>query len=198
MVNPFGNIKDISIYKASPKHVQNVVGECFAFEYSIVSPKLDWLIAEDDNSCIYFVGEYAIERAKIKLSKESTWKISNVIKKQPLNLYVKSIWSRELKPIIGGDPSNVTDFYVTIEVGISERGKQGGTIFNFVVASPSKSKSQKVNQFHDRILIIECFDWNVIQNYLNLLIKEHCSNCCYWDEVAEKLSIFLNPGALNQ
>lgn len=149
-----------------------------------------YIFTLDDNSCFYFVGEYAIERAKMKLSNQISWKISHIITKQPLNLYIKSIWSRELKPIIDGKPSNIKNFYIPLEVTISEKGKQGGKIFNFVVASPSKSETQKVDR---KILIIESFDWNIIQTYLDLLIKKHCSNCCYWDEVVEKLSIFLNP-----
>ena len=195
LVDPFRHVNNISIYKASPKHIQGIISECFGFEYCIVSLQLNWLIAEDHNSCFYFVGEYAIEQAKIKLLNESTWRISHVINKIPLILYVKSIWSPELKPIIGGQPSNVKDFYVPIEVAISEREKQGGMIFNFLVASPFDRK--KINQFHNKTLMMERFDWEVIKNCLDLLIKEHCSHCCYWDEVEEILSLFLHPGAID-
>ncbi|MGF1486138.1 MAG: hypothetical protein ACFBSE_03385 [Prochloraceae cyanobacterium] len=93
------------------------------FEYHLLISKLRsnrlYIFTLDDNSCFYFVGEYAIERAKMKLSNQISWKISHIITKQPLNLYIKSIWSRELKPIIDGKPSNIKNFYIPLEVTIS-------------------------------------------------------------------------------
>ena|SRR5690554_1927270 len=51
------------VYVSSPATISKVLGECAAFEYSLVGPKLDWIVTETHHESIAVLGD----RAKAEL-----------------------------------------------------------------------------------------------------------------------------------
>ena len=52
------------IYEARPVDIQKVIGECYAFEYYIVSKSKKWLLCENHHNRMIGVGKEIIERMK--------------------------------------------------------------------------------------------------------------------------------------
>jgi len=48
--------------EATVEAVQSVIGECWAFEYYLVSQSLDWLIGENHSDVVFTIGEAVSER----------------------------------------------------------------------------------------------------------------------------------------
>lgn len=48
--------------EATVEAVQSVIGECWAFEYYLVSQSLDWLIGENHSDVVFAIGEAVSER----------------------------------------------------------------------------------------------------------------------------------------
>ena len=48
--------------EASVEAIQSVIGECWAFEYYVVSPSLDWLVCENHHDVMYAIGEGVAKR----------------------------------------------------------------------------------------------------------------------------------------
>lgn len=57
--------KETKVYLSNPETITKVLGECAAFEYSIVGKKLDWIITENHHDTIVVVGEKAKSLLKI-------------------------------------------------------------------------------------------------------------------------------------
>ena len=45
------------IYEATPETIQNVIGECYGFEYYIIPKNRDWLLCENHHSRVIGLGE---------------------------------------------------------------------------------------------------------------------------------------------
>jgi hypothetical protein len=48
--------------EATMDAIEAVIGECFPFEYYVVSPHLDWLVGENHSDVVYAVGEVVAEK----------------------------------------------------------------------------------------------------------------------------------------
>ena len=48
--------------EATVEAVQSVIGECWAFEYYVVSRSLDWLVCENHSDVVIAIGEAVAER----------------------------------------------------------------------------------------------------------------------------------------
>jgi hypothetical protein len=60
------------LYEGFIEHIINIIKECYAFEYYIVSKKYIWLLCENHHGCLTGIGNEVIERMKklnIKRSK---------------------------------------------------------------------------------------------------------------------------------
>jgi hypothetical protein len=51
---PENESKELRVFEASLKGVKAVLGECSFFEYYLIGKNIDWLIAENDHSALYF------------------------------------------------------------------------------------------------------------------------------------------------
>jgi hypothetical protein len=45
------------VYDATPKAAEQIIGECFAFEYYLVAKDMSWLICENHHDVLIGVGE---------------------------------------------------------------------------------------------------------------------------------------------
>jgi hypothetical protein len=45
------------VYEATPAAVERVIGECYAFEYYLISKDLDWLLGENHHDTMFAIGE---------------------------------------------------------------------------------------------------------------------------------------------
>lgn len=52
------------IYEASSADIQKVIGECYGFEYYIISKTKNWLLCENHHNRLIGVGEEIIDRMK--------------------------------------------------------------------------------------------------------------------------------------
>jgi hypothetical protein len=50
------------LYQATAKAIQQVIGECYGFEYYILPETLDWLVCENHHGQLIAVGELAVAR----------------------------------------------------------------------------------------------------------------------------------------
>lgn len=52
------------VYEASPKAIQQVVGECYGFEYYLISKDFNWLLCEDHHGYFHGIGTEIIKNIK--------------------------------------------------------------------------------------------------------------------------------------
>lgn len=50
------------IYESTPKIIQRIIGECYAFEYYIVPKSKEWLLSENHHNYLIGVGKAIIEK----------------------------------------------------------------------------------------------------------------------------------------
>lgn len=52
------------IYEGSPENIQKVIGECYGFEYYIISKSMTWLLCENHHNRMLGIGDEIIDRMK--------------------------------------------------------------------------------------------------------------------------------------
>ena len=52
------------IYEACPEDIQNVIGECYGFEYYIIPKFKNWLLCENHHNRMIGIGEKVVKRLK--------------------------------------------------------------------------------------------------------------------------------------
>ena len=52
------------IYEACPEDIQNVIGECYGFEYYIIPKFKNWLLCENHHNRMIGIGEKIVKRLK--------------------------------------------------------------------------------------------------------------------------------------
>lgn len=45
------------VYDCNPRIIKNIIGECFGFEYYIISKNLEWLLCENHHSRLIIIGD---------------------------------------------------------------------------------------------------------------------------------------------
>lgn len=104
-----------------------------------------------------------------------------------MNLEIQSIWSPDLNPPSEGYPEDVFDFEVLLQVSIGEVGKPGGEVFALAVCSSKALLKTESGEFLNNTLVIEKFDWMIIQNRITKLLS-FCQSASSWKEVILRLS----------
>ncbi len=50
------------IYKCNPRIIGDILGECFAFEYYVISKDMNWLICENHHNRLFGIGDLVREK----------------------------------------------------------------------------------------------------------------------------------------
>lgn len=85
-------------------------------------------------------------------------------------------------------PEDPRDCWVPIEADIGVKGESGADIFTFYVCTPgrlARTLGQVPHQFGRHLLVVERFDWSVVEAAIRELIADLSASS--WDELAEKI-----------
>ncbi|MBA4147935.1 MAG: hypothetical protein H0X66_07440 [Verrucomicrobia bacterium] len=99
-----------------------------------------------------------------------------------MRLKIDDIWSPDLDKPSSGQPDDVRDFSVFMQVSVSQRFHRGYEVFQFFACSTGKSQSE-----HQPALEFREFDWSAIRQKIGALLDE-CGTCKTWDDVIAKLA----------
>lgn len=103
-----------------------------------------------------------------------------------MKLRIDSIWSPNLIPESTGTPTDVYHFHLYMKIRVSDR-EGHFKVFNFQVCSPSALSDSESGVFLKHILVLEKFDWKIMQDRISHLIAE-CENCSTWEAAVVKLA----------
>lgn len=56
--------RKIWLYEGDIESIKKLIGECYAFEYYLVSKKFSWLLCENHHGCLIGVGNPIVDRLK--------------------------------------------------------------------------------------------------------------------------------------
>jgi hypothetical protein len=108
-----------------------------------------------------------------------------------MQLQIVDMWSPDLMPPSSGLPEDPENFAVAIQVYLSEKGQNGGAVFNFNVWSPSAIANTYSGTFLLDTLVFDRFSWEAVRNRLEKLLL-HCQSCKSWNEVILSLCGYLH------
>lgn len=107
-----------------------------------------------------------------------------------MNLVIQDIWSPDLKPPSEGQPDDLENYRVLIQVALSEVGHNGREMFGLTVTSPSKCAAIEPPAFITHTLVLNSFSWELVRAHIEKLLR-HCSSADNWDQAIRILSPYL-------
>jgi hypothetical protein len=109
-----------------------------------------------------------------------------------MDLEIRSLWSPDLNPPSEGNPEDVEDYSVFVQLTLGERGQQGTEVFGLTVCSPSQLRAED-GRFVTHTLVMRAFSWGALRSRLDKLLRHAgVPRATSWDEVIGRLKPYLH------